>query len=136
MELITSSPTEYRDVVALDNPNPNKRTFTIRRNGEVDLPIKKSTYERIGKYLVETMLPNEFKLEKENRSPILSEMDTPTATKCLNNQLLSYVLREYPFADGLKKGETPLKYWRRKERHSQAGILAVTSHVLASGTTY
>ncbi|KAG8937990.1 hypothetical protein FRC00_006323 [Tulasnella sp. 408] len=77
------------------------------------------------------MLPNEFKLGTTNRNAILSEMDTPTATKSLNNQLHSYIVREYPFADGLQKGETPLEYWKRKEQHSQAGILANSPEALA-----
>ncbi|KAG9024787.1 hypothetical protein FRB95_011059 [Tulasnella sp. JGI-2019a] len=124
----------YRDALANDKPNPFAHSFIIRTrhaSGGSDIPIKRSTLQHVGSYLVEVLLQNEYAL-KDLRHPILHSMPAGLASGALNQQIIAYVRRDYPFNQDPALGESTCDWWSNLVHHSGASILALLAVKLFS----
>ncbi|KIO32093.1 hypothetical protein M407DRAFT_67168 [Tulasnella calospora MUT 4182] len=121
----------YRDAAALNQPDPLRRTFTLRRktgNDDEDLlssiPIRRETFLRIGKFLCGVLLRREFSRSVSALPEVLNGLQPEFASADLTRQLSAYAKRDYPFNLPIADSECPLTWWRKLQHHSQASLLA------------
>ncbi|KAG8945457.1 hypothetical protein FRC00_010100, partial [Tulasnella sp. 408] len=121
----------YRDAAALNQPDPLRRTFVLRKktgNNDQDLisgvPIRKETFLRIGKFLCEVLLRREYSQPPSALPDVLNGLDPEFASADLTQQLVAYAKRDYPFNLPIADSECPLTWWKKLRYHSQASLLA------------
>ncbi|KAG8984032.1 hypothetical protein FRB93_006825 [Tulasnella sp. JGI-2019a] len=90
-----------------------------------------STLQRVGSYLVEVLLQNEYTL-KDLCHPILLSMPADLASGALNQQIIAYVRWDYPFNQDPALGESTRDWWSNLVHHSGASILALLAIKLFS----
>ena len=121
--------------MAVDQPNPLRPTFILssrgRRHGNSggNIPIKKSTINRIGTYLCSDLLQGEYSLGEE-RHPILQTIPADEATEALSQQIAAYARGDYPFNSSPTTDEATLQWWTKHMHHSGSSLLAVCSYYL------
>ncbi|KAG9041166.1 hypothetical protein FS837_012651 [Tulasnella sp. UAMH 9824] len=127
----------YRDAAALNQPDPLRRTFVLRKktgNDDQDLissvPIRKETFLRIGKFLCKVLLRREYSQPPSALAAlpdVLKGLDPEFASADLTQQLVTYAKRDYPFNLPIVDSECPLIWWKKLQYHSQASLLALLS---------
>jgi hypothetical protein len=128
--MLTYLSSDFRDVLAIENPNPLVATFTIPAISEpstIDaIPLKRHTLERIGMYIQGVLLMAEYRaIPEDHCSSLFKSLAESNATLSLNRQIGAYTRRSYPF-NGPLGNRTPLEWWSHLLRHSDAAILAVS----------
>ncbi|KAG8937699.1 hypothetical protein FRC00_002165 [Tulasnella sp. 408] len=129
--MIKEGPSGYRDAATLNQPDPLRRTFVLRRktgNDNEDLlssiPIRRETFLRIGKFLCGVLLRLEYSRSASALPEVLKGLEPEFASADLTQQLAAYAKHDYPFNLPITDSESPLTWWGKLQHHSQASLLA------------